>query len=92
MQTIFSAGPNHKAGGPQCIVNTEVGVLGDQSPCTGVKSLFFRITTNVLERAINAVGQSAPEVDDPVRWFSVCAFGIRQGKRTGLDDYVAVVK
>ena len=73
--------------------SSRLGVLGDQQPVTTRTSLFLRFSANFpVRQAINVEAQSAPKVDDPVRRLSGPAFGIRQGKRTRLDEYVAVVK
>jgi hypothetical protein len=64
--------------------------LGYQSFGTGVTLLRLRFSFKVLSRKdINTEALSAPEVDDPVRWFVKRTIGTRYAQRAGLDKDVA---
>lgn len=70
-----------------------LGLVGDQSFATGIMLLVLHIHFYVFERktAFDTKVNSAPKVDDPVRWFVERAIGARHVQRTGLDKDVALV-
>jgi hypothetical protein len=68
-----------------------LGLVGDQSFVTGFTSLAPHISFYVIERkAFDTEVNSAPKVDDPVRWFVERAIGARHVQGTGLDKDVAL--
>ncbi len=68
-------------------------LLGDQSFITGVTSFHLHFTFYDLVRfVIDTKINSAPKVDDPIRWFVEQAIGGRLVERTGLHEDVAFVR